>query len=89
MTTSPVPPRPSSPLRRIGATALVTAALLGAGGTVAAAAPAPPEPTCAQVLARAADWPGSIRVEGRTVRLYSDAYATRLAGSAACTRPGV
>ncbi|WP_409329594.1 hypothetical protein [Trujillonella humicola] len=88
MTTPRVPPRPCAPLRRLGTTALVTAALLGAGGTAAAAAPVPPEPSCAQVLARAAQWPGSIRVDGQTVRLYSDAYASRLAGSAACTAPG-
>ncbi|MGY1740097.1 MULTISPECIES: hypothetical protein [unclassified Blastococcus] len=89
MTTPRVLPRPSTPLRRFGTTALVTAALLGAGGAVAAAEPAPAEPSCAQVLARAAQWPGSIRVDGRTVRLYSDAYNSRLAASAACTRPGV
>jgi hypothetical protein len=77
----------SSPLRRAGSTALLTAALLGAGGAVAAAAPAPPGPSCAQVLAGAADWPGSIRVHGRTVHLYSDAYASHLAATAACKRP--
>ena len=88
MTTSRVTPGSRHTFRRVAATALVSAALLGTGGAAAVAAPPPSGPTCAQVLALAAKWPGSTRVEGRVVRLYSDAYASHLASTSACAPSG-
>ena len=88
MTTARVPARSRLTFRRLSSTALVSAALLGTGGAAAVAAPPPSGPACAQVLALAAQWPGSIRVEERVVRLHSDAYVSHLASTPACSRPG-
>jgi hypothetical protein len=83
--TLPPPLRGSRRLRRTAGTAAMTVLLLGAGGTVALAAPAPVEPTCVAVLARANHWPGTITGHGGIVHLYSDGYARYLERGPACT----
>jgi hypothetical protein len=71
-------------------TAVVTALVTGlAGAAVAGAAPAAAEPgrgdlTCAQLLERAAFWPGTVGLDGADHRLVSDAYVTHLSRSAPC-----
>ena len=74
--------------RRTATTALLTAALLGAGGTAAATASVPADPTCAEVLARASTWPGTVSVDGQIYRLYSDAYGSHLTRQPPCAEPG-
>jgi hypothetical protein len=82
------PVRGSLRLRRTAGTAAMTVLLLGAGGAVAVAAPTPVDPTCAEVLARVTQWPGTATVQGRVVHLYSDGYASHLERQPACTTTG-
>jgi hypothetical protein len=70
------------------ATVTVLAAGL-VGGAVTLSPPAAAEPgrgdlTCAELLQRAAEWPGDLTVRGERHRVHSDAYTTYLTRQAPC-----
>jgi len=80
--------RRTRPASAVTLTVLTAAALACAGASPAAAdPPALDRDPCATVLSRAAVWPGTMTVGGRTVRLHSDAYDSWLSRQAPCAPP--
>ena len=61
------------------------AALLLVPSTATADPPALNRDPCAQLLARAAIWPGGLEDDSGTVRLVSDAYVSYVSSQPDCT----